>query len=838
MKFHLPKKLMVAVLSAMVYQSQAATLYPSEVFEVAQGDTVTWTDYSNLQGGNAETPFVKDGEGTLVLKDLPGSTSQYYKAPIVAREGKVLVQDSTVYAHGAYTATYGAVSTWIMVGGKDAEMTFSNSSFNIATGECHMNVGTPDGSGTLNIEGGSNVKLVGSLFMGTHDYALNNDGWGLGYYYNMNGTAATDDIPLADQEPYDLTHRYTEGTYVDGYNGQDRQFGKGVLNVTDSTMEVATAFVMGYADVTISGDTAVVKTQTGYGGVVSDDSGYVDTYAVILGRWSGAESNLTITDGATMETNGQIRTDRSTSLTNTKNTITVSEGATLKSKASINLGIAANGAANGNTTKFEVLSGGKVEAVNTYLGNPDGTNDISVVIDEQSSYSGKDFLIRNAGVSATNSGQLLMDRDIKVSGGQLTMQGAAAKLEASALEVSNGGTFELAGAGDKSITVDTMSVDEGGVISLNDGNTLSVTGALTLAQGAVITVGDGYQAGDILVTTTGSFTDNGVTIEFTNAAGQYVIENGQVIITELAALFNQDIADTLTVSNWGIATASRAFVNAVRGQRSNTGCIANGRGTAWVAVLAGSQDIGCSDIDLTGGAVGVDVKVGEQSSVGIALGYVEGDVKPAGLQSVDQEGAYVALYGEHGLRKLSSTSCLSLDWVAAYGNTESDAQGVKWEQDSLQLNTRLNWNKKLTDKLCMSVFGGLEYFASDSDTVDGVKTGSIQNLRGEIGVGARYVAWGAPSVYDGKGGLVSPGCEKLVLHGELRYMNDMVRSNPVIRMDGMSGGGENPGRSGMGIEAGATYRIGERWSASANYGFNAMDDSREHRVNVGASYTF
>ena len=61
MKFHLPKKLMVAVLSAMVYQSQAATLYPSEVFEVAQGDTVTWTDYSNLQGGNAETPFVKDG---------------------------------------------------------------------------------------------------------------------------------------------------------------------------------------------------------------------------------------------------------------------------------------------------------------------------------------------------------------------------------------------------------------------------------------------------------------------------------------------------------------------------------------------------------------------------------------------------------------------------------------------------------------------------------------------------------------------------------------------------------------------------------------------------------
>ena len=50
--------------------------------------------------------------------------------------------------------------------------------------------------------------------------------------------------------------------------------------------------------------------------------------------------------------------------------------------------------------------------------------------------------------------------------------------------------------------------------------------------------------------------------------------------------------------------------------------------------------------------------------------------------------------------------------------------------------------------------------------------------------------------------------------------------------------GENPGRQGIGIEAGATYRIGERWSASANYGFNTMEDSKEHRVNVGASYTF
>jgi len=66
----------------------------------------------------------------------------------------------------------------------------------------------------------------------------------------------------------------------------------------------------------------------------------------------------------------------------------------------------------------------------------------------------------------------------------------------------------------------------------------------------------------------------------------------------------------------------------------------------------------------------------------------------------------------------------------------------------------------------------------------------------------------------------------------------MVRSNPVIEQDGLRGDGENPGRQGVGVEVGATYRIGERWSASANYSYSTMDDSREHRVNVGASYTF
>jgi hypothetical protein len=298
------------------------------------------------------------------------------------------------------------------------------------------------------------------------------------------------------------------------------------------------------------------------------------------------------------------------------------------------------------------------------------------------------------------------------------------------------------------------------------------------------------------------------------------------------------VADSLVLNNWGMLTASRAFVNAVRGQRTNTGCIANGRGTAWVAALGATHKLDGGDIDVNGAVVGADMKVGRRSNLGVAFGYIEGDATPAGLSKVEQEGAYMALYGEHALKKLSATSCLSLDWTAAYSDTESEQGNLSWEQQSVQFNTRLNWNKQIKERLCISVFGGLEYYSNESDTVEGVKTGSIQNLRGEIGVGARYVAWGTPALADGKGGIIRPGCEKLVFTGELRYMNDMVRSNPVVRMNGLSGMGENPGRQGVGIEAGATYRIGERWSASANYGFNTMEDSKEHRVNVGASYTF
>lgn len=311
-----------------------------------------------------------------------------------------------------------------------------------------------------------------------------------------------------------------------------------------------------------------------------------------------------------------------------------------------------------------------------------------------------------------------------------------------------------------------------------------------------------------------------------------------------APVFEQTTADVLAQGNWGVVSASRAFVGAVQGQRNNMGCIANGRGTAWASLLGGMTDISGSgaaagsDITLFGAAVGVDMKVGKRSSLGVAFGYTDGEVSADGLGDIDQEGGHIALYGEHGLKKFANNSCLSLDWVAATGTTESKYMGAKWEQDSVQLNTRLTWNKQVTDRFSYNVFGGLEYFASESDRVENCKSGSIQNLRGELGVGVRYVAGkGAQPITDGKCA-PAPACERVVLYGEVSYINDMVRNNPSIEVNGLRGSGANPGRQGVGVEAGATIRLGEKWSASANYSFNAMDDANEHVLNIGASRTF
>lgn len=601
--------------------------------------------------------------------------------------------------------------------------------------------------------------------------------WNVGRYNNSNLDAAVTDV---------LCITMTSGTFIADANVYGVNFTGGKLVMRGGSVG-AEWKENGDAKASVISGVEVVSEGGTIEAVISDNAK------------TGVASKVTAIGGTT-----------TLSGANTYSGGTVIDGATL---------VLANAAALGKG-KVELRNDGVLD-----MGGHALSNDIVVTgctLRGAGSYTGNlDVYSALALADSTSANKVTMYNQAELTGADLT---------ANALDVRTAGDASVGG---------NLTINDNGTITLNNGKKLTVGGGLTLGSGFTLKINGQYVKGETLLSSTGTLamTDAEVKAVYNNRGYAVVIVEGNSM--KLVTFFDQELADMMAQANWAIATSSRAFVNTVRGQRTNPGCIANGRGTAWVSALGAYNDMTGGNISMKGAAVGADMMVGRSSNVGVAFGYTDAEVSPTSLGDVDQTGTYVALYGEHGLKKLSPTSSLGLDWVAAYGQTESKADGSKWNQDSLQLNTRLSWNKKVTESLSASVFGGVEYFATESDTVDGIKTGSVQNLRGEVGVGARYVAWGIPSMVDGKSGLVlGRGCEKLVLHGELRYMNDMVRSNPVIRMNGLSGTGVNPGRQGMGVEAGATYRINECWSASANYGFNTMDDSKEHRVNVGASYTF
>ena len=80
----------------------------------------------------------------------------------------------------------------------------------------------------------------------------------------------------------------------------------------------------------------------------------------------------------------------------------------------------------------------------------------------------------------------------------------------------------------------------------------------------------------------------------------------------------------------------------------------------------------------------------------------------------------------------------------------------------------------------------MQYLATDRGECAGLKTGSLQNLRAELGVGASHKLG-----------------ENTLVFGELSFIGDMVRNNPTADLGGMRLRGSNPGRAGINLSVGA-----------------------------------
>ncbi len=285
-------------------------------------------------------------------------------------------------------------------------------------------------------------------------------------------------------------------------------------------------------------------------------------------------------------------------------------------------------------------------------------------------------------------------------------------------------------------------------------------------------------------------------------------------------------ADTLVQSTWGTVNASRAFGDTIAARGAHATLLAEGKGAAWLSTMGGSSRISTdgerngADFTLSGAAFGVEGRVTEKSTLGVAIGNSWGKVSTFSAFPVDQDSMHIGIYGNHTL-----TESLTLSWMATHTRTESELNLLglpyEWAQDALQLDARLTWATAISDKTTLSVFGGLQYLATDSGESNGLKTGSVQNLRGELGIGASHKC-----------------SDSTLVFGELSFVGDMVRNNPTADLGGMRLRGSNPGRAGINLSVGAVHCLSDDWSLNASYSFELMQNVIGHSLNVGASYSF
>jgi hypothetical protein len=280
------------------------------------------------------------------------------------------------------------------------------------------------------------------------------------------------------------------------------------------------------------------------------------------------------------------------------------------------------------------------------------------------------------------------------------------------------------------------------------------------------------------------------------------------------------VADALVQANWGLVETSRAFVNTIA-NRSMAVQLGSGERAVWASAIGGSSRRSSAgghagaDTSITGGALGMETQLGENSLLGMALGHSWTRVSAHGFGKIKQDTLHAGLYGQ------TNWGVLSADWSAAYGRSESKSMGSSWDQQSFQLDGRLSYNHALTDNVLLRGFAGAQYYSHNSDKVEGIDTGKVQNLRAEIGVG------------------IVRATAKSSVYAELALHHDIVRDNPEVRVpDGRRYHGLNPGRTGINITVGGSYALSEQWSLNASYTAEIVENATSHSINAGATYKF
>lgn len=414
----------------------------------------------------------------------------------------------------------------------------------------------------------------------------------------------------------------------------------------------------------------------------------------------------------------------------------------------------------------------------------------------------------------------------------------------SALNLQSGNIFDVT---EHSYTITADNLGENGlaITTVSPDAEVSVDKPITLnfaTEGRVLSgrykIIDATQADPANVDTTTNWDSGHVSVNGKGASFEGLVWDGQTLYLDYVS----PVVDAAMAGNWGVFKASQAFTGTLWGNRTNA-CVLSkpaaatdakgvaitpvptGVTLAWGTVYGQSARISGvgADYSLYGGAIGVEHQFASGRSIGAALGYDWGEVSPFGGSKIDQESFHAAVYGRAGIWQVSSNSAVAVDWSAAFGDTtsENDVVNGDWSQDSLQLDARVSYLRKLNDRTTGSLFAGMQYFAADSDTVDGLEVSSMQNLRAEIGAGISYQL-----------------TQKATVYGEASVYNDLMRHNPYVADAGQHFKGTNPGRTGGSLNVGVQYDLNADWTVRGGYSFDVAEDSTEHNINAGAVYKF
>ena len=430
---------------------------------------------------------------------------------------------------------------------------------------------------------------------------------------------------------------------------------------------------------------------------------------------------------------------------------------------------------------------------------------------------------------------------------------------------SSGGTLhgDFTTAGGAAITLNTSSTSTAG---LTVSGTLTLTSSLTqgsLSAGGSWSTGSTYtliqadhlndQSGKTLYTLF-NLSESGYTITNTGSAvtlkkkavsaalqrmaatappAMAADDGGGIIITGapeplLTETAVDGVADAMVQAVWGVVDAGRAFGDAMRGAHGNLRALGNGNSAVWMNAFGNmtrqstAHGHAGADRDLTGAALGFETMAGEHGVAGIGIGHSWSRVNTFGMSRLKQDAQHAGVYGRARVHATDKNS-LWIEGSAAYGKTESRGQlgysRERWTQNSGSLALRVNDVLQLDSGTSLNFFGGMEYLATNNGNIEDVKTGSVQNMRGEIGAGIMHTV--------GNG----------VVFAEAALQGDMVRHNPQADV-GIRRHGANPGRIGGSISVGGAYSLGEHWSVNAAYTFGGVKHNNCHSANVGATFRF